>query len=133
MDIDADELKKENLHPDMSICSDATEFFKRIINKNISNLNIDQWQNECKDIFNKQRLVLDKHVENKNFVSNYVLIDKLSDLNNGKIPIITSDGSANVVTMHALRLKVSKTFHKHWVCIYGIWLTSRNRCLFCKQ
>ena len=123
VDIDADELKKENLHPDMSICSDATEFFKSIINKNISNLNIDQWQNECKDIFNKQRLVLDKHVENKNFVSNYVLIDKLSNLNNGKIPIITSDGSANVVTMHALRLKGQQRLFTNTGCAsmgYGL-------------
>ena len=123
VDIDADELKKENLHPDMSICSDATEFFKRIINKNISNLNIDQWQNECKEIFNKQRLVLDKHVKNKNFVSNYVLIDKLSDLNNGKIPIITSDGSANVVTMHALRLKGQQRLFTNTGCAsmgYGL-------------
>ena len=89
VDIDADELKKENLHPDISICSDAKEFFKPIIKKSIGDLNINQWQNECKELFNKQRIVLDKHIKNESFVSNYVLIDKLSSLNNGEIPIIT--------------------------------------------
>jgi acetolactate synthase-1/2/3 large subunit len=74
-------------------------------------------------MFSKQRIVLDKHIENEKYVSNYVLIDRLSELNDGKIPIITSDGSANVVTMHAMRLRGSQRMFTNTGCAamgYGL-------------
>ena len=123
VDIDKDELKKENLHPDMAICSDAREFFNMLLRNGATAGDISEWRDECKSIFSSQRMVLDKHINNKNYVSNYVLIDRLSDLNDGKIPIITSDGSANVVTMHAMRLKGDQRMFTNTGCAsmgYGL-------------
>ena len=123
VDIDPDELKKENLHPDMAICSDAREFFNAMLRNAARTGDIAEWQQECKEIFSKQRMVLDKHIENEKYVSNYVLIDRLSELNDGEIPIVTSDGSANVVTMHAMRLRGDQRMFTNTGCAamgYGL-------------
>jgi acetolactate synthase I/II/III large subunit len=123
VDIDRDELKKESLHPDMAVCSDATEFLKMLLEADVSTGNIENWQQQCKDMFNKQNIVLQKHTDNQEYVSNYVLIDRLSELNDGKIPIITSDGSANVVTMHTMRLKGAQRMFTNTGCAsmgYGL-------------
>ena len=123
VDIDSEELKKENLHPDMAICSDAREFFNMLLRNGTSTGDIREWQSECKEIFNKQVIVQEKHINNENYVSNYVLIDRLSALNDGEIPIITSDGSANVVTMHTMRLRGSQRMFTNTGCAsmgYGL-------------
>jgi len=123
VDIDPDELRKENLHPDLTICSDAREFFNMMLRNEASAGDISEWQSECKEMFSKQRIVLDKHIENEKYVSNYVLIDRLSELNDGEIPIITSDGSANVVTMHAMRLRGDQRMFTNTGCAamgYGL-------------
>ena len=43
--------------------------------------------------------------EKTDYVSNYFLIEKLSEILDSKFDIVTSDGSANVVTMQVAKLK----------------------------
>jgi len=123
VDIDPDELKKKSLHPDLAICSDAREFFNMLLREEATVGDLKEWQQECKEIFSKQRIVLNKHIQNEKYVSNYVLIDRLSDLNDGEIPIVTSDGSANVVTMHTMRLRGTQRMFTNTGCAamgYGL-------------
>jgi acetolactate synthase-1/2/3 large subunit len=123
VDIDKGELVKSNLHPDMAICSDAKEFFNALINYKIEPGDISEWQSECKAMVDAQRIVQAKHKNNKEYVSNYVLVDALSATNRDKLPIITSDGSANVVTMHAMRLKGDQRMFTNTGCAsmgYGL-------------
>lgn len=122
VDIDPDELKKETLHPDLAVCADAKEFLSMINKNETLTGNIEQWRQDCISMFANQRIVQDKHMQNVNYVSNYVLIDRLSEISDG-IPIVTSDGSANVVTMQAMRLKGEQRMFTNTGCAsmgYGL-------------
>jgi acetolactate synthase-1/2/3 large subunit len=103
IDIDKEELNKPTLFPDQKIVSDAKNFINNLLNKKI-NLTSQSWINECNKL-NENPKVLNRHREKKDFVSNYFLIEKLSQLLPYDHHIITSDGSANVVTMQVLNLK----------------------------
>ena len=103
VDIDPEELNKSTLFPDQKIVSDAKLFIKKLLNKEIA-LTCKSWISKC-DEFNKSPKVLNRHRDKKDFVSNYFLIEKLSELLPSDHHVITSDGSANVVTMQVLNLK----------------------------
>ena len=122
VDIDPDELKKKTLHPDLAICADAKEFLNKINKKKTLTGDIEEWRQNCINMFTSQRIVQDKHMHNINYVSNYVLIDRLSEISAG-MPIVTSDGSANVVTMHTMRLKGDQRMFTNTGCAsmgYGL-------------
>lgn len=103
VDIDENELNKPTLYPDKKIVSDAKEFIDRLLQRELPKTN-SEWLEHC-DKVNEAPKVLDRHRNNKNFVSNYYFIEKLSQLLPDDHHVITSDGSANVVTMQVLDLK----------------------------
>ena len=103
VDIDPEELNKSTLFPNQKIISDAKLFIKKLLNKQIA-LTSQSWISKC-DEFNQSPKVLNRHRDKKDFVSNYFLIEKLSELLPSDHHVITSDGSANVVTMQVLNLK----------------------------
>lgn len=103
VDIDPEELNKSTLFPNQKIISDAKLFIKELLNKQIA-LTSQSWISKC-DEFNQSPKVLNRHRDKKDFVSNYFLIEKLSELLPSDHHVITSDGSANVVTMQVLNLK----------------------------
>ena len=103
VDIDPEELNKSTLFPNQKIISDAKLFIKKLLNKQIA-LTSQSWISKC-DEFNQSPKVLNRHRDKKDFVSNYFFIEKLSELLPSDHHVITSDGSANVVTMQVLNLK----------------------------
>lgn len=103
VDIDPEELNKTTLFPNQKIVADAKDFIKKLLDKNIDKSS-ESWISKC-DALNKNPKVLDRHRNKQNFVSNYFLIEKLSELLPIDHHVITSDGSANVVTMQVLNLK----------------------------
>lgn len=103
VDIDPEELNKSTLFPNQKIISDAKLFIKELLNKQIA-LTSQSWISKC-DELNQSPKVLNRHRDKKDFVSNYFLIEKLSELLPSDHHVITSDGSANVVTMQVLNLK----------------------------
>lgn len=103
VDIDENELNKPTLYPDRKIVSDAKVFIDALLEHELPKIN-SGWLNHC-DTVNEAPKVLDKHRNNKNFVSNYYFIEKLSEILPDDYHVITSDGSANVVTMQVLNLK----------------------------
>ena len=102
VDIDDKELNKPTLRADIKIQSDA-KYFLDCLNKNEIKKVSNNWISQCNDF--KSDKVLDKHRDKKDITSNYYLIEKLSEILDSKFDIVTSDGSANVVTMQVAKLK----------------------------
>ena len=102
VDIDAAELDKPTIFPDIKVHADAKEFLKELNSKNITPAS-NSWLQHC-DTF-KAPVVLDRHRNMKDVASVYALVEKLNNHIPSDYHIVTSDGSANVVTMQVSKLK----------------------------
>ncbi len=103
VDIDANELDKPTLFPDEKIVSDAKKFIDALLDNQLP-VSDSEWLEECDRIKQESPKVLDRHRNKKIYVSNYYFIEKLSKHLPKDHHVITSDGSANVVTMQVLDL-----------------------------
>jgi acetolactate synthase I/II/III large subunit len=106
-DIDANELNKPSLFPDYKITTDAKVLLNKL-NQKVTTFVPQNWQNYVQDKFKNNITVLDKHKNKTGNVSNYFFIEKLNNHLTEKDHIVTSDGSANVVTMQVMKLKGNK-------------------------
>ena len=102
VDIDQNELNKPTLFPDHKIHSDAKDFINKLLQENI-NSSSTEWLEECKEN-NKAPKVLQRHRDKKHNASVYAFIEQLSKVLPKDHHIVTSDGSANVVTMQVMDL-----------------------------
>lgn len=121
VDIDGDELKKPTLFPDLAIQSDAKAFLNELLRHDLPVSGSD-WHNEC-DEQNKQPKVLDRHRQNDKYVSHYAFVEELSKVMPRDHHIVTSDGSANVVTMQVMDLKGQQRLFTNTGCApmgYGL-------------
>lgn len=109
VDIDENEILKHKFNIDLPIVTDLCKFFKEI--KHISyNKNISNWQNKVLELRKNQKYFYDKHENIKDYASFYYMIHKAPDIF-GTTPIITSNGSAHVITMQNYRInKNQKVF-----------------------
>jgi acetolactate synthase-1/2/3 large subunit len=103
VDIDRGELDKPTLFTDLKVQGDAKEFLSLLLSENLP-VAEQEWIDQCNET-NKAPKVLQRHRDNKSYVSNYCFIEKLSKHIPQDHHIVTSDGSANVVTMQVLDLK----------------------------
>jgi len=103
VDIDIEELNKPTLHTDLKIHSDAKLLLLDLISKDLPTTN-QNWLNECNKWAAKPR-VLDRHRKENSYVSHYAFLEKLSRYKPKDFHIVTSDGSANVVTMQVMDLE----------------------------
>jgi acetolactate synthase-1/2/3 large subunit len=102
VDIDRAELDKPTLFPDLKVCSDANTFLKEL-NKYDLPITNNEWHKICNSN-NKAPKVLQRHRDKEHYVSHYYLLEKISELLPKDHHVVTSDGSANVVTMQVLDL-----------------------------
>jgi acetolactate synthase-1/2/3 large subunit len=103
VDIDETELNKPTLFPDMKVVSDASPFIEKLLKYELPKSE-NSWLELC-DSINTAPKVLDRHRLNSEWVSHYHFIEKLERHIPLDSHIVTSDGSANVVTMQVLNLK----------------------------
>jgi len=103
VDIDENELNKPTLFTDLKIHSDAKEFLKLLNSQNLPETDTD-WLDECFE-WSCVPKVLPKHRNKTEYASHYAFIEKLSENMPKDHHIVTSDGSANVVTMQVMNLK----------------------------
>jgi acetolactate synthase-1/2/3 large subunit len=103
IDIDINELNKPTLFTDLKVHSDAKEFLKLLNSQNLPKTNTD-WLDECFE-WSCAPKVLPKHINKTEYVSHYAFIEELSEVIPRDHHIVTSDGSANVVTMQVMNLK----------------------------
>jgi acetolactate synthase-1/2/3 large subunit len=102
VDIDQNELDKPTLFPDHKINSDAKDFINKLLQEDINVSNL-EWLEECKES-NKSPKVLQRHRDKKHNASVYAFIEQLSKVLPKDHHVVTSDGSANVVTMQVMDL-----------------------------
>ena len=102
VDIDKNELDKSTLFPNHKIHSDAKDFINKLLQEDINVSNL-EWLAECKES-NKAPKVLPRHRNKKDSASVYAFIEQLSKVLPKDHHVITSDGSANVVTMQVMDL-----------------------------
>jgi acetolactate synthase I/II/III large subunit len=122
VDIDLDELNKPTLYTDLKIHSDAKDFLSKIKKCDLKKSNSD-WIDYCDKLKSDSPTVLDRHRNKKDFVSNYYLIEKLNDVLPKDYHVVTSDGSANIVTMQVLKLRGKQRLFTNTGCApmgYGL-------------
>ena len=120
VDIDQNELDKPTLRLDKKVCEDAKNFINDI-NKIFIKKCSESWLNYCESF--RSPKVLEKHRNKTDFVSNYYLVEKISDMLPREYDIVTSDGSANVVTMQVVKLKENQRLITNTGCApmgYGL-------------
>jgi len=103
VDIEDEELNKPTLFPDIKVCSDVKVFLDSIKHK-IELGDIDKWRSYCKHMYATTPTVLDRH-RKKSPLSVYAFVEALNPSMRSDLPVITSDGSANIVGMQVLKLK----------------------------
>lgn len=103
-DVDPEELQKPTLYPDLAIHTDAKEFINDLLKQDNLPKTSQTWIHIC-DQHNQAPKVLDRHRKQSNYVSHYAFIEELSKIMPCDYHIVTSDGSANVVTMQVMDLK----------------------------
>ena len=102
VDIDLNELTKPTLYPNTIVHSDAKKFIESLLTRNLP-VTDKTWLDEC-DNHNTFPKVLQRHRDAVDYVSHYAFMEELSKVLPRDHHIITSDGSANVVTMQVLDL-----------------------------
>ena len=103
VDVDEHELNKPTLYPNLKVHADAKEFICSLLGEELPETNAN-WIQEC-DVINQAPKVLDRHRNKETHVSHYAFMEKLSKIIPNNHHIVTSDGSANIVTMQVIDLK----------------------------
>lgn len=103
VDIDEGELNKPTIYPDVKVKSDVKLFLNAIKDK-IELGDISLWREYCKRKVESSPTVLSRHRKAKP-LSVYAFMETLNSNMRSDLPIITSDGSANIVGMQVLKLK----------------------------
>jgi acetolactate synthase-1/2/3 large subunit len=103
VDIDQSELDKPTLFTDLKIHSDARLFLSNLLDHSLPSTS-SEWLEECSKWASTPK-VLDRHRSNKDYVSHYAFMEILSKVKPKNMHIVTSDGSANVVTMQVMDLE----------------------------
>jgi acetolactate synthase-1/2/3 large subunit len=102
VDVDLNELTKPTLHPNTIVHSDAKNFINCLLEHDLPTTDLN-WLKECDKINNAPK-VLQRHRDNVDYVSHYAFLEELSKVLPKDHHVVTSDGSANVVTMQVLDL-----------------------------
>lgn len=110
-DVDAEELKKPDLHVDMPVWADAKDLLEAI-ERNLENENASQeeWRNRCARWKKEYPVIQEKHFAQKGLVNVYAFIGALSSrLKEGQLTVV-GNGSACVVGSHGYVIKEGQRF-----------------------
>lgn len=109
VDIDPAELEKKTLDPDLPVLCDAKIFLEKLLAQinNTENFAVkcEEWKERCRAWRERYPAVLPEYRAQKEYVNYYYFIEKLSEKLSANDHIVTTNGTANVGTMQAVRLK----------------------------
>jgi acetolactate synthase I/II/III large subunit len=110
VDIDANELKKPSLKPDLPIQADAREFMVELMDQlqNMPPLEISSWLQRCQGWKQKYPVVLPEYKECKNAVNSFYFVQTLSDKLDEKAVVITDMGTSFTCTMQTFKTKLGQ-------------------------
>ena len=100
VDIDQNEINKHKFKIDLSYCKDLKDFFRSF---HPPKLDIQDWVRYTQKVRSEQEYTHKKHRELEGCVSFYNLIDKAPSVFKD-MPIVTSNGTAHVITLQMYRL-----------------------------
>jgi acetolactate synthase-1/2/3 large subunit len=121
VDIDVFEIKKHQFNIDLAIITDLKNFFSNIKNTEY-NLNISEWQSFIHKTRATQQYFHLKHEQLKEYTSFYYLISKAPKIFKNT-PIITSNGTAHVITLQMYQLNKDQRLFTNVGCAsmgYGL-------------
>jgi acetolactate synthase-1/2/3 large subunit len=121
VDIDANEMLKHSFDIEQTITADLKCFFE-CINNIVFNLQIDEWLQFINQTRSTQVYVYDKHKHLQGYASFYYLISKAPQIFKN-IPIVTSNGSAHVITLQTYQLNKDQRLFTNVGCAsmgYGL-------------
>lgn len=108
VDIDANELKKINVRPDLPICADAGEFIRLLLKHSdkFEAKSRENWFDYCRRMKAKYPLVLPSWREQKDSVNTYCLLETISEyMTADDIYVSGSSGSCIDISMQTFRVK----------------------------
>jgi len=121
VDIDENEVKKHPFKIDLSIIGDLRDFFKMAKHLELKP-EISEWLIRVKSLRGTQQYFHKKHEELTGYASFYYLISKASDIFK-TLPIVTSNGTAHVVTLQNYRINKNQKLFTNVGCAsmgYGL-------------
>jgi acetolactate synthase-1/2/3 large subunit len=121
VDIDVNEVNKHPFEITQSIIVDLKLFFSKIKNVNFD-LDISEWNEFVQKTRSSQIYYYPKHEKLVDYVSFYYLISKCPDIFKNT-PIVTSNGTAHVVTLQTYQLKKDQRLFTNVGCAsmgYGL-------------
>ena len=111
VDIDFNELQKQDLKIDMKIKSDAKQFLEKLFKKVKRHSPDKNWLDYCKNIRKKYPILIKQMTNEKKFVNSYYFIKTLSSLTKKNDSIITDMGFSFTTTHQALDIKENQNFY----------------------
>ena len=121
VDIDENEVRKHTFKVDQAIITDLALFFSKF-NKRDFNLDIQDWLDFVKQTRATQQYYYPKHENIKDYASFYYLISKAPSIFKNT-PIVTSNGSAHVITLQTYQLNKDQRLFTNVGCAsmgYGL-------------
>ena len=121
VDIDKNEIKKHNFEIDIELNTDLNYFLNILKDIDLS-LNIDEWRQKTKRVREKQVYFYDKHANLEDYVSFYYFTHKAKKYY-GNCPIVTSNGTAHVITLQMYNLNKNQRLFTNVGCAsmgYGL-------------
>lgn len=121
VDIDENEINKHPFEVHHHIISDLSLFFDSVENIEV-NTNITDWLEYTTHIRTTQKYYHTKHIELQEYASFYYLISKAPELFRD-LPIITSNGTAHVITLQMYKLNKNQRLFTNVGCAsmgYGL-------------
>ena len=105
VDIDKNELKKNDLKLNLLIKSDAKYFLEKLFSKLKSYKSNNSWVNYCSKVRAKYPILVKKMKDEKEYINSYFFIKKLSQKLNKNDIIITDMGFSFTTTHQALEIR----------------------------
>lgn len=122
VDIDANELQKPTVTPDMPIHADVKDVMRAITSEASHSKeesaagDHSAWAAWCRDINEKYPAVLPEYFEKEKPLNPYVFLQKLSEVLQEGDKVITGNGSACVMTFQAAKIKKGQRFFTNSGC-----------------
>ena len=111
VDIDKNELKKNDLKINLKVLSDAKQFIEKL-NSKLKNYNTHKnWIQYCVNIRKKYPILIKKMINEKKYVNSYYFVKTLSELTRKNDSIITDMGFSFTTTHQALDIKDNQNFY----------------------
>ena len=106
VDIDEAELKKKTIEPTLPIKANAKDYLQKI-NQQLGNEKLywTEWLDRCKSWKEQYPTVNPDLIKQKDFISSYIFLDKLSNILTDSDVIVTDMGSSFTCTFQSFKIK----------------------------